>query len=167
MGDWVGGDGSGGGKKRGAGAGETGGFVEEEGGVMCLEVEEVYSRRRLVVSRGLGMREGWDGWVGGLPRWGRCGGIEDCRSESWLCSILRYMVVAGGVVIEVVERFEFVSSGSRRDRAFWARICRRIWIVKYSSDECSLFMSIRFRASSIWEVHGRGTVRLKVDEMLE
>ena len=108
---------------------------------------------------------GREGWVGGLPRWGRWGGIEDWMSFSWLCSILRYMVVAEGVVVEVVE--VFVSSGSRRDRAFWARFCSRIWIVKYSSDGCSFFVSIRFRACSIWEVHGRGTVRLKVDEMLE
>lgn len=56
--------------------------------------------------------------MGGLPRWGRWSGIVDWRSVSWLCSNLRYMVVAEGVVFEVVEGYVVVSSGSRRDRAF-------------------------------------------------
>lgn len=58
------------------------------------------------------------------------------------------------------------SSGSRRDKAFWARICKRIWAVRYSSDGLSLFVSIIFRACSIWMFHRSEAMRPTVDEML-
>lgn len=74
MGDWVGG--CGGGKERGAGAGETGGFVEEEGGVMCLEVEEVYTGEGWWL---VGIWDGGEGGVGGLVAYRSWGDVVGLR----------------------------------------------------------------------------------------